>query len=38
MGGKDHTTVIHSYEKIKTELETSTGLMSEIERIRSLFK
>jgi chromosomal replication initiator protein len=38
MGGKDHTTVIHSYEKIKTELETNTGLMSEIERIRSLFK
>lgn len=38
MGGKDHTTVIHSYEKIKTELERNTGLMSEIERIRSLFK
>ena len=38
MGGKDHTTVIHSYEKIKGELETNTGLMSEIERIRSLFK
>lgn len=38
MGGKDHTTVIHSYEKIKQELETNTGLMSEIERIRSLFK
>ncbi len=38
MGGKDHTTVIHSYEKIKQELETNTGLMSEIERIRALFK
>jgi len=38
MGGKDHTTVIHSYEKIKNELETNTGLMSEMERIRSLFK
>ncbi|OGI76176.1 chromosomal replication initiator protein DnaA [Candidatus Nomurabacteria bacterium RIFCSPHIGHO2_02_FULL_33_12] len=38
MGGKDHTTVIHSYEKIKKELDTNTGLMSEIERIRSLFK
>lgn len=38
MGGKDHTTVIHSYEKVKKELETNTGLMSEIERIRSLFK
>ncbi len=38
MGGKDHTTVIHSYEKIKQELETNTGLMSEMERIRSLFK
>ena len=38
MGGKDHTTVIHSYEKIKLELERNTALMSEIERIRSLFK
>lgn len=38
MGGKDHTTVIHSYEKIKQDLEKNTGLMSEIERIRSLLR
>jgi chromosomal replication initiator protein len=38
MGGKDHTTVIHSYEKIKLDLNKNTGLMSEIERIRSLLK
>jgi len=38
MGGKDHTTVIHSYEKIKQEMEKDTGLMSEMERIRALFK
>lgn len=38
MGGKDHTTVIHSYEKIKSNMLTNTTLLSEIERIRSLFK
>lgn len=38
LGGKDHTTVIHSYEKVKQDMNKNTGLMSEIERIRSLFK
>lgn len=38
LGGKDHTTVIHSYEKIKTELETNPHLMKELDDIRILFK
>jgi chromosomal replication initiator protein len=38
LGGKDHTTVIHSYEKIKGELDRDPTLMKEIEDIRILFK
>lgn len=38
LGGKDHTTVIHSYEKIKHELEQDPLLNKEIEDIRILFK
>lgn len=38
LGGKDHTTVIHSYEKIKNELEENPLLMKELEDIRILFK
>jgi chromosomal replication initiator protein len=38
LGGKDHTTVIHSYEKIKSELPTDPILMKELEDIRILFK
>jgi chromosomal replication initiator protein len=38
LGGKDHTTVIHSYEKIKHELETDSLLMKELDDIRILFK
>jgi chromosomal replication initiator protein len=38
LGGKDHTTVIHSYEKIKKELITDPVLMKELEDIRILFK
>jgi len=36
MGGKDHTTAIHSYEKILKELETNENLKEEIELIRQL--
>ncbi len=36
LGGKDHTTVIHSFEKIKKEIETDLSLNQDIERIRSL--
>jgi chromosomal replication initiator protein len=38
LGGKDHTTVIHSYEKIKHDLISNPHLMKEIEDIRILFK
>ncbi len=38
LGGKDHTTVIHSYEKVKRDLATDAHLMKEIEDIRILFK
>jgi chromosomal replication initiator protein len=35
LGGRDHTTVIHSCEKIKKDLETDTELAKEIQEIRS---
>jgi chromosomal replication initiator protein len=38
LGGKDHTTVIHSYEKIKGELQKDPHLMKELEDIRIMFK
>ncbi len=38
LGGKDHTTVIHSYEKIKHDLATDPHLMKELDDIRILFK
>ena len=36
LGGRDHTTVIHSYEKIKGELETDSVLSQEIHQIRGM--
>ncbi len=36
LGGRDHTTVIHSYEKIKGELKNDPDLIQEIEQIRSM--
>ncbi|MES2023463.1 MAG: chromosomal replication initiator protein DnaA [Patescibacteria group bacterium] len=38
LGGKDHTTVIHSYLKIKEDLKTDQQLLQEIEQIRVMFK
>lgn len=38
LGGKDHTTVIHSYEKINEELKSDPHLMKQLEDIRILFK
>lgn len=38
MGGKDHTTVIHSFLKIKNDLKNDSSLSSELEQIRVLFK
>ena len=36
MGGRDHTTVIHSCEKIKNDLKVDSALVQELEQIRSL--
>jgi chromosomal replication initiator protein len=38
IGGKDHTTVIHSCLKIKTDLKTDPQLTQELEQIRVMFK
>jgi chromosomal replication initiator protein len=36
LGGRDHTTVIHSYEKIKTELKTDSELVQQINQLRTM--
>jgi chromosomal replication initiator protein len=36
LGGRDHTTVIHSCEKIKKDLKEDTILVSELDQIRAL--
>lgn len=36
LGGRDHTTVIHSHAKIQENLEKDTNLAQDIERIRSM--
>ena len=36
LGGRDHTTVIHSCEKIKHEIKNNTALDQELEHIRAL--
>lgn len=36
LGGRDHTTVIHSCEKIKHEIKTDPALMQELNQIRAL--
>lgn len=36
LGGRDHTTVIHSCEKIKREIKTDSLLLKEIQEIRSI--
>ena len=38
LGGKDHTTVIHSCEKIKNDLKKDPTLVSEVEQLRIMFK
>lgn len=37
LGGRDHTTVIHSCEKIRGEIEKNNTLSQEIQQIRTLF-
>lgn len=36
LGGRDHTTVIHSCEKIKTDIKVDQSLLEEVGQIRSL--
>jgi len=38
VGKRDHSTVIHSYEKIKNDLKTDPELVQEINQIRSMLK
>ncbi len=38
LGGKDHTTVIHSCLKIKNDIKTDPQLIDEMEQIRIMFK
>ena len=38
LGGKDHTTVIHSCLKIKNDLKNDSQLLQELEQIRIMFK
>lgn len=38
LGGKDHTTVIHSHLKIKSSLENDPSLVQEVDKIRIMFK
>lgn len=38
VGNRDHSTVIHSYEKIKNDIKTDPGLAQEINQIRSMLK
>jgi chromosomal replication initiator protein len=35
-GGRDHTTVLHSYEKIKTDISDDMRVQTEIAKIREL--
>jgi len=34
LGGRDHTTVIHSYEKIREEIKTDSVLAQEVNQVR----
>ncbi len=37
LGGRDHTTVMHSCEKIKNDIKADDGLAQEINQLRSIF-
>jgi chromosomal replication initiator protein len=36
LGGRDHTTIMHSYEKVKTEKETNPQINKELEEIKQI--
>ncbi|MBI2049012.1 MAG: chromosomal replication initiator protein DnaA [Parcubacteria group bacterium] len=37
LGGRDHTTVIHSCEKVKNDIKNNPSLLQELDRIRTIF-
>lgn len=37
LGGRDHTTVMHSCEKIKVDMKNDLSLMQEVDQIRAMF-
>jgi chromosomal replication initiator protein len=37
LGGRDHTTVMHSCEKIKNDIKTDEALVQELSQLRSIF-
>lgn len=37
LGGRDHTTVMHSCEKVKNDMKTDENLVQEISQLRSIF-
>lgn len=37
LGGRDHTTVMHSYDKIKVDIKNDLSLMQEVDQIRAMF-
>ncbi len=38
LGGKDHTTIIHSYKKIKKELQENPKLVQDYDELKNMFK
>ena len=38
LGGKDHTTIIHSYNKVKKDLENNSHLLQELDELKSMLK
>lgn len=38
LGGKDHTTVIHSYEKVKADLKKDPTLLDDLSQLKAMFK
>lgn len=38
LGGKDHTTIIHSYNKVKKDLENNSQLLQELDELKSMLK
>src|SRR3989344_3305531 len=38
LGGRDHTTVIHSCEKVKNDIKNNSALLQELDQLRALLK